>query len=69
MKKVFCVLAAVALVAVFATSCSKKCTCETYEDGKVIATTTMENPDKNKKCSDYTTAITFENVTTGVVCK
>ncbi|MCQ2286595.1 MAG: hypothetical protein MJZ76_06950 [Bacteroidales bacterium] len=69
MKKVLCVLATVALVAVFATSCNKNCTCETYVNGKVVATTTSENPDKNKKCSDYTNAVTLENVTNGVVCK
>ena len=28
MKKVLCILAAVALVAVFSTSCKKKCTCK-----------------------------------------
>lgn len=69
MKKVFCVLAAVAMVAVFATSCKKNCTCETYVNGKVVSTTTTENPDKNQKCSDYTTAITIGDITEGVVCK
>ncbi|MBO4654789.1 MAG: hypothetical protein J5644_04510 [Bacteroidales bacterium] len=28
MKKVLCILAAVAMVAVFSTSCNKKCTCQ-----------------------------------------
>ncbi len=69
MKKALCVLAAVAMVAVFATSCNKTCTCETYLNGKVVSSTTMENPDKKQKCSDYTTAITVGNVTEGVVCK
>ena len=69
MKKALCILAAVALVAVFSTSCNKKCTCKTYEAGKVVATTTMENPNKNVKCAAYTYTETDEDGKWGTECK
>lgn len=69
MKKVLCILAAVALVAVFSTSCNKKCTCKEYEAGEVVATVTEKNPNKNIKCKDYTDIMTDEDGKWGVECK
>ncbi len=69
MKKVLCILAAVALVAVFSTSCNKKCTCKGYEAGEVIATATEKNPNKNIKCKDYTDVKTYDDGKWGVECK
>lgn len=68
MKKALCILAAVALVAGFS-SCNKKCTCKTYDEGEVIATTTVKNPDKNKKCAAYTDIETDESGKSGIECK
>lgn len=48
MKKVLCVLAAIAIVAVFSTSCNKKCTCKvngitaTYDLKKIKDMTGIE---------------------------
>ena len=54
MKKVLCILAAVAMVAVFSTSCNKKCTCKvgglsyTYDLKQIKDLTGVDI----KKCSD-----------------
>ena len=69
MKKVLCVLAAVAMVAVFSTSCNKKCTCKTYEAGQVIATVTVDNPNTNVKCSTYSATADYGQGKEGVECK
>ena len=69
MKKVLCVLAAVAMVAFFSTSCNKKCTCKTYRDGKVVDTVTDDNPDTHYKCSEYTTLVTVNGKKNGLKCQ
>ena len=67
MKKVFVIIACVALIGSF-TSCSKKCTCKTYVGGAVSATTEVE-PDNGKKCSDYNTVAEVNGMKAGVECK
>lgn len=68
MKKVLCILAAVAMVAVFSTSCNKKCTCK-YPDGTSVTFDLKKLQDTYaylgvdiKKCSDL-------NVDDVLVCK
>ena len=68
MKKALCILAAGIIVVAFS-SCNKKCTCKTYEAGKVVATTTVDNPNKNVKCASYTYTETDEDGKWGTECK
>jgi hypothetical protein len=68
MKKVLCILAAVAMVAVFSTSCKKGCTCKTYSNGDVVATATYENISKDQ-CKALTVVATGSEGKTGVECK
>ena len=67
MKRIIGILALVACVAAFTTSCNKKCTCKTYADGAVLRTYEQEI-DKGQKCSDYTN-ILIEDPKTGLECK
>lgn len=69
MKKVLCVLAAVAMVAALSTSCNKKCTCTSYYEGEEVTTVTSDNPDTHYKCSEYTDYVTVDGKITGVKCK
>lgn len=69
MKKVLCVIAAVAMVAVFATSCKKDCTCKTYMNGKETASITIHADQleaQGIKCADMSSA---ELDGVGVTCK
>lgn len=71
MKKVLCVLAAIAMVAAITTSCEKKCTCKTYLGGKEIASMTINMDEINKeagtniKCADMNEGTSSD----GIVCK
>ncbi len=67
MKKALCILAAVAMVAAFTTSCNKKCTCKEYVDGAEVATTTMEG--KNIKCANLSTVMETPDGKVGLECK
>jgi hypothetical protein len=67
MKKVMCVLAVVAMVAVISTSCSKDCTCKTSIDGGLETTSTATI--KNGKCSDLNSEVTVAGITTKMVCE
>lgn len=68
MKKVLCVLAAVAMVAVFSTSCKKGCTCKEYENGKVVATETFSELNKDQ-CKALSLVVTTEEGKNGLECK
>ena len=67
MKKLMCVLAAVALVAVVSTSCKKTCECTTKAGGVVIATASSEI--KKGKCSDLDSKTTVLGITQETTCK
>jgi hypothetical protein len=69
MKKIVLAIAAVAVVACFA-SCNKKCTCKTYAAGVVVETTEDVELDKDtyKKCSDMNN-IVVANPKTGMECE
>jgi hypothetical protein len=66
MKKVLCILAAVAMVAVFGTSCKKQCTCENYVNGVKVGTTTVET---TKSCASVSTMVETNGVKAGLSCK
>ena len=68
MKKFALAMAAVAMVACFA-SCNKTCTCKTYAGGVVVDTKEDVEIDKDtyKKCSDMNT-IVVADPKTGVEC-
>jgi len=68
MKKIALAMAAIAMVACFA-SCNKKCTCKTYAAGVVVDTKEEVELDKDsyKSCSDMN-AIVVANPKTGVEC-
>ncbi len=71
MKKLFCAVVAMAMVATFA-SCNKTCTCKQYKDGKEVSKQTYTiDKDSDKKCSDYATTAIVEtsNGKTGWECK
>lgn len=68
MKKVLCVLAAVAMIAAVSTSCKKGCTCKEYSDGKVVATQTYDNISK-ENCKALSIVVTTSDGKTGVECK
>ena len=70
MKKIVLGLAAIAMVALFTTSCNKKCTCKTYAAGVVVTTTEDVELDKDsyKKCSDMN-AIIIADPKTGLECE
>lgn len=69
MKKIVLAIAAIAVVACFA-SCNKKCTCRTYANGVVINTQEDVELDKDtyKKCSDMN-SILIANPKTGLECE
>ena len=67
MKKVLCILAAVAMIAAVSTSCKKNCTCDMYENGKVVSTTTYEA--KNGACANMSTVMTTPDGKVGMECK
>jgi len=71
MKKIVLALAAVAMVAMFTTSCNKKCTCKTYLNGVVMTTSEDVELDKDsyKKCSDMNTIVTVSDKKNGMECK
>ena len=72
MKRIIVILALVACVAAFTTSCNKKCTCKTYAAGVVLRTDEVElDKDTYKKCSDMNTFVTDDNGQnkTGLECK
>ncbi len=73
MKRIIGILALVACVAAFTTSCNKKCTCKTYAAGVVVSTQEDVELDKDtyKKCSDLNTFVTDSNGEnkTGLECK
>ena len=66
MKKVFVIIACVALVGMF-TSCSKKCHCKQWVGG--VSAVHNIDPDDNMKCSDYNTVAEVNGVKTGIECK
>lgn len=70
MKKIVLALAAIAMVALFTTSCNKKCTCKTYAAGVVVTTAEDVELDKDsyKKCSDMNTVVTIAEKKTGLEC-
>lgn len=68
MKKALCILAAVAMVAVFSTSCNKGCTCKEYENGKVVSTQTYDKLNK-EQCKALSIVVTTSDGKTGVECK
>lgn len=60
MKKVLCVIAAIAMVAAVSTSCNKKCTC-TVKGSTASTTFSIDELNKNynaniKKCSELNLA-------------
>ena len=56
MKKVLCVLAAIAIVAVFSTSCNKKCTCKVNGITATYDLKKIKDMDKRRKTSyEYVT--------------
>ncbi len=67
MKKVLCVLAAIAMVAAVSTSCKKTCNCDIYENGKVVSTTTYDA--QNGKCASMSTVMTTPDGKVGMECK
>lgn len=69
MKKIVLAIAAVAMVASFA-SCNKKCTCKTYLNGVVVSTSEDVELDKDsyKKCSDMNSITTINNKKNGLEC-
>ncbi len=71
MKRIIGILALVACVAAFTTSCNKKCTCKTYAAGVVVNTQEDVELEKGKKCSDMNTFVTDNNGEnkTGLECK
>jgi hypothetical protein len=70
MKKMMCVLAAVAMVAAVSTSCNKKCTCTTYAAGVVVKTQDDVELGDKKKCTDLNTFVDMPGVgKTGLECK
>lgn len=71
MKKIVLALAAIAMVAMFTTSCNKKCTCKTYLNGVVMTTSEDVELDKDsyKKCSDMNTIVTVSDKKNGMECK
>lgn len=71
MKRIIGILALVACVAAFTTSCNKKCTCKTYAAGVVVHTQEDVELEKGKKCSDMNTFVTDDNGEnkTGLECK
>jgi len=57
MKKLFCLLLIGGAFIAF-TSCKKTCTCQTYINGKVVATVhDIELPEELNKCSDMNTIV------------
>ena len=71
MKKIVLALAAIAMVALFTTSCNKKCTCKTYAGGLVVYTQEDIEIESGKKCADMGTIFSDENGNnkTGIQCK
>ena len=72
MKRIIGILALVACVAAFTTSCNKKCNCKTYALGVVVSEDEVElDKDTYKKCSDLNTFATDDNGQnkTGLECK
>lgn len=59
------------MVAMFTTSCNKKCTCKTYLNGVVMTTSEDVELDKDsyKKCSDMNTIVTVSDKKNGMECK
>jgi len=70
MKKLFCLLLIGGTFIAF-TSCKKTCTCDTYFNGKVIATVhNVELTEDFKKCSDMNTIVDTPTLgKNGVKCK
>ncbi len=68
MKKVLCVCAAVLTLALFSTSCDKKCVCTTYLNGVEVAVGDSFNIDSGYKCKDYNSSTTLLGQTTEVKC-
>ena len=66
MKKLLLLLAGVALLAVFSTSCNKGCVCKTYVLGVVGASQEITVED-GQTCSDYSSY--DESTKTGLKCK
>lgn len=66
MKKVLLLLAGVALLAAFTTSCNKGCVCKTYAAGILVSSEEVTVAD-GQTCSDYTSY--EESISTGVKCK
>ena len=66
MKKVLLLLAGVALLAVFSTSCNKGCVCKTYAAGVLLSSQEVTVED-GQTCSDYTTY--DESISTGMKCE
>jgi len=66
MKKVFAIVAIVALVCSLA-SCDKKCHCKNYVGG--ISSAYNFEPDNGTKCSDYNTVAEVNGVKAGVECR
>ncbi|MCQ2271898.1 MAG: hypothetical protein MJZ72_03815 [Bacteroidales bacterium] len=71
MKKVLCVLAAIAMVAAVTTSCNKKCTCKTYVDGKEMMSVTVNLEELNKQLGTKETckSISEGDKNYGYICK
>ena len=71
MKKIVLAFAAIAMLAMFTTSCNKKCTCKTYLAGVVMTTTEDVEIESGKKCKDMGTIYSDDegNNKTGVECK
>lgn len=68
MKKVLCVCAAVLTLALFSTSCNKKCVCTTYLNGAVLAEGSSFEVESGKKCKDYNSSTTILGQTTEIKC-
>lgn len=55
------------MVAAVSTSCKKTCTCDMYENGKVVSTTTYDA--QNGKCANMSTVMTTPDGKVGMECK
>ena len=65
MKKALCILAAIAMVAVFSTSCGKKCTCK-YPNGASATFDLKKLQDQYGVTIDKCAEFNIENV---ITCK
>ena len=69
MKKILCILVAVAITAILSASCYKTCQCKLYHKDGTTTTITQTNPHPSKKCNILDVKVVVDSVTTGIECK